>query len=326
MLGLLDVVWEALLDRSIVFSYDRSGFRRHAARFRTADLDVDLTGKTALVTGGASGIGKETARGLAARGASVVLLCRDARKGEAAAAEIAAGAATGRVSVELLDVAELSSVRHFARRLSGARVDVLVNNAGVLPAERQVTSDGLELTLATNLAGPFLLTHLLLPALAKARGRVVNVSSGGMYTQRLDVAALVAGGGEPFDGVVQYARTKRALVVLTELMAERWRPRDVTFSAMHPGWADTPAVRSSIPRFHRVTKAILRSPAEGADTVVWLAASPAAEGRSGLFWFDREPQPAHLLGFTREPPAEREALWRELHRLAGVRPGRASRP
>jgi dehydrogenase/reductase SDR family protein 12 len=308
-----------LLDATVVFSFDRTGFRRHAARFRAEDLEVSLAGKRCLVTGGNSGIGKAAAAGLAGRGAEVVLLCRSRERGEAAAAEIRRATGNEAVRAEEVDVSETDSIRAFVRRFRSRRVDVLVNNAGVLPDRRAATADGVELTLATNLLGPYLLTELLLPRLeASPDARVVSVASGGMYTQRLDVEALLSGGPDPFDGVVQYARTKRALVVLNEQWAARHRTTGVTFSAMHPGWADTPAVRTSLPRFREVTKRILRTPEEGADTVIWLAAAPSAAGRNGLFWFDREPVSTHYLPWTRETPEEREALASALRTLAAT--------
>jgi NAD(P)-dependent dehydrogenase (short-subunit alcohol dehydrogenase family) len=196
-----------------------------------------------------------------------------------------------------------------APRLAERPVDVLVHNAGVLPAERSETADGLELALATHVAGPFLLTRLLEPALAAARGaRVIFVSSGGMYTRRLQVRDPNWTRRRRYDGVVAYAETKRAQVVLAELLAERLRGAGVVVHSMHPGWADTPAVRSSLPGFHRATRAILRSPAEGADTVVWLAASERAGLSTGRFFFDREPRRTHWLPGTRERARDRERL------------------
>jgi NAD(P)-dependent dehydrogenase (short-subunit alcohol dehydrogenase family) len=192
--GFLSGLLDAALDASVILSFDRNGFRRHARRFDPADLDVDLSGKTALVTGANSGLGKAAAAGLARLGARVVMLCRDEARGRAALGELERE--TGRRAFDLvrLDVSDLGEVRRAAERLRAGSVDVLVHNAGVLPDRRETTRDGLELTLATNLAGPFLLTGLLLPALERAGGRVVHVSSGGMYAQRLDVAALFSGG------------------------------------------------------------------------------------------------------------------------------------
>jgi NAD(P)-dependent dehydrogenase (short-subunit alcohol dehydrogenase family) len=138
-----------------------------------------------------------------------------------------------------------------------------------------------------------------------------------MYTRRL---ALDDPGfaGRPYDGVVAYAETKRAQVVLAELWAERLAGTSVVVNAMHPGWADTPAVRSSLPRFHRVMRHVLRTPAEGADTVVWLVASPRGREHTGRFFFDRKPRATHLLPFTRESEAERRALWELCERLTAA--------
>jgi len=179
----------------------------------------------------------------------------------------------------------------------------------VLPEARVETVDGLELTFATHVVGPFRLTQLLRPALERSLdGRIVWVSSGGMYAQRL---ALDDPNWErrPYDGVRAYAETKRAQVVLAELWADALAPTGVVVNAMHPGWADTPAVRESLPRFHRVTSAILRTPAEGADTILWLAAAPKARSWSGRFFFDRTPRRTHFVPWTRERADERGRLW-----------------
>jgi dehydrogenase/reductase SDR family member 12 len=303
-----------LVDPTVVLSFSRPGFRIHALAFRPEDLAVDLSGRRCLVTGANSGIGFETARALAARGAELVLLCRSRERGAEAADRIRADGAGRSVRVEALDVSSLAAVREVGARLAGAGpVDVLVHNAGVLPAERSETAEGLELTWATHVAGPHLLTKLLRPALERsADARVVWVSSGGMYARRLRLDDLAWRERRPYDGVTAYAETKRAQVVLAELWAERLRDAGVLVVSMHPGWADTPAVRSSIPGFHRVTRPILRTPAEGADTVVWLAAAPRARIESGRFYFDREPRRAYWIPGTRESADDRRALWKRL--------------
>jgi NAD(P)-dependent dehydrogenase (short-subunit alcohol dehydrogenase family) len=136
-----------------------------------------------------------------------------------------------------------------------------------------------------------------------------------MYTRRLNLE-------DPnwdrrdYDGVLAYAETKRAQVVLAELWAEELRGSSAVVNAMHPGWADTPSVKNSLPRFHRLTRHILRTPAEGADTVVWLAASARARRWTGRFFFDRKARRTHLLPFTRESSQDRRSLWKLCERLS----------
>ena len=134
-----------------------------------------------------------------------------------------------------------------------------------------------------------------------------------MYAQRLSLDGL-QWTQRPFDGVTAYAQTKRMQVILTELLAGRWARAGIAVHAMHPGWADTPSVRSSIPRFWQVMRRRLRTPDEGADTIGWLAVAPRLP--SGGFWFDRAPQPTHLLPFTAERPRDRVRLWRMCIRRA----------
>lgn len=311
--------WDRLLDASILFSFDRSGFRRHARRFDPAALDVDLSGRTCLVTGANSGIGRACARALAERGAEVWLLCRSEARGREAEEALRKQTGNARVRFAALDLADLASVRAFCASLSGPRVDALIHNAGLLPAERIETRDGLELCFATHVAGPLALTRGLEGALGAARGRVVFVTSGGMYTRRLAL-------GDPqwrarrYDGVTAYAETKRMQVVLTEMLARRLRPAGVRVNAMHPGWADTPGVRSSLPGFFRWMSGRLRTAEEGADTAVWLAASEAAGHLTGKLCFDREVVATHLLPWTREAERDRRRFRTLCAQAAGVRP------
>jgi NAD(P)-dependent dehydrogenase (short-subunit alcohol dehydrogenase family) len=142
-------------------------------------------------------------------------------------------------------------------------------------------------------------------------GRVVNVLSGGMYTQKIHVDDLQSKQG-PYSGSVAYARAKRGLMILTEEWAHRWAKDGIVVNAMHPGWADTPGVVGALPEFHRVTERVLRTPQEGADTIVWLAAATEAAKVSGEFWLDRRPHSKHVLPGTRETPAERRELLKAL--------------
>jgi NAD(P)-dependent dehydrogenase (short-subunit alcohol dehydrogenase family) len=276
-----------------------------------------MDGRVALVTGATSGLGLATAMGLARLGARVRLLARDAGRGERARARVVEHTGNAEVEVLRCDLSDLGDIRRFAAGFLARepRLDVLVNNAGVLPPQRTVTADGLELTFATNVAGPFLLTKLLVGLLREsAPARIVNVTSGGMYTQRLHVDDLQMERGE-FDGAVAYARTKRAEVVLTRLWAERLKGSGVVVHAMHPGWADTPGLRTSLPRFHRLARPLLRTPEQGADTIVWLAAAAEPARATGGFWHDRRERPTHRVPWTRDSESDRNELWRACEQL-----------
>lgn len=268
-----------------------------------------MHGKVCLVTGANSGIGKATAMALAQRHAEVWLLCRNPERGNIARNDIIRETGNCNIHLAIVDMSDCSDIHTFAESIAPSRVDVLVHNAGVMPHEKNVTEDGNELTLATNLLGPFLLTEKLIPHLERsADGRVILVSSGGMYTQKLDLERM-ENPPEPFDGVVQYAQTKRAMVILGELWAERYQNKRITFASMHPGWVDTPALQKSMPRFQRLTQSVLRNADEGADTVIWLAVRDETIGRNGAFWFDRMEQSTYPLPWTREPSHIRQNLY-----------------
>ncbi len=143
---------------------------------------------------------------------------------------------------------------------------------------------------------------------------MVNVSSGGMYSQKIHVNDLQSQRGK-YSGSVAYARAKRGLMILTEEWAKRWQEDGIAVNAMHPGWADTPGVETALPAFYKATKRLLRSPEEGADTIVWLAASTEAGQGSGKFWLDREQHPSHISKRTRETPQERKQLLATLEEL-----------
>lgn len=308
---------DTLLDLTVVASFDRSGFERHARRFTPGALDVDLHDKRILVTGATGGLGQATAAMLAARGATVLVNSRSPERAEASAADLRAAHPGASVEPAAFDVSSLAELRAWAATQDGLPIDVVIHNAGVLPAHRATTAEGLEQTAATNLVGPFALTWALRPSLARsADPRVVWVTSGGMLTQKLDVDATFDP-PSPFDGVVAYARTKRAEAVLTGQLQERLGPR-VAVSCMHPGWADTPGVEQSLPRFYRALRHRLRTPEQGADTAVWLAAAQPRPEPLGAFWFDRAPAALHPVPGTRTDPAEAARLWTRLCGLVGI--------
>ncbi len=176
-----------------------------------------------------------------------------------------------------------------------------------------MSPQGIEQTVASHVVGPFLMTALLLPQLKG--GRVVTVSSGGMYTSGLpafEKGETLETPAHKYGGSKQYAIAKRAQVTVTELWATR-EPQ-TEFVSMHPGWADTPGVQESIPGFRKVTAPILRTASEGADTIAWLAAVNPLPGGNGSFWTDRVVRPTPKTPQTRkrDAPEARKALWDSL--------------
>jgi dehydrogenase/reductase SDR family protein 12 len=308
------------LDWTVLPGFSRVGY---ALRERVVPRGpLELEGKTVMLTGASSGIGEAACGQLARAGAQVLMVVRDLEKGERSRQKVLDGAPAAGAELIHCDVSDLASVREAAARFldSGRPLDVLVNNAGVLPAERRHTGEGFELTFATNVLGPFLLTALLLPALeAAAPSRVVNVSSGGMYTARLDLDDLQLERRE-FDGARFYAHTKRIEVALAEEWSRRLAGKGVVVHSVHPGWVATPGVASSLPRFDKLMKPLLRDPDAGADTIVWLAGSPLAAEHPGAFWHDRRPRPKHRVPWTRESAAERAALFDRCAELCGLEP------
>jgi NAD(P)-dependent dehydrogenase (short-subunit alcohol dehydrogenase family) len=214
------------------------------------------------------------------------------------------------------DVADLDDVRRFADVFAAEVADLhaVVHNAGVMPPSRTVSPQGHELSMAAHLLGPVVMTEALRGVLAG--GRVVLVSSGGMYGQplRADDPGFERGDYSP---TTAYARSKRWQVEMAPLLADRWASDAITVATMHPGWADTPGVQESLPRFRAITRPVLRDDAQGADTSVWLAAvePPPPTGR---FWHDRVERPTSLLPSTRPDAATRDRAWAWLQRAADL--------
>ncbi|MET0233612.1 MAG: SDR family NAD(P)-dependent oxidoreductase [Kibdelosporangium sp.] len=298
---------DTVLDRTVVAGYSRLGLavRRRLPTWPADVAEGALTGRSAVVTGASSGLGAATVEALAGFGATVHLVVRDLAKGE----RIVAGLPdASRLRVWRCDVSDLDDVSRLAEQLGEQGVDVVVHNAGTMPAKQTASAQGHEIALATHVLGPLRLTELLRPALrASADARVIWVSSGGMYTQRLPIDDPEYLQGE-FSGTRAYARTKRVQVSLVPVLARRWAADGIAVHAMHPGWADTPGVARSLPGFRRITRPILRDSAEGADTVVWLAAVEPPPP-SGLFWHDRRSRPAHLLPWTDHDESTAEAMF-----------------
>ncbi|KAG1959859.1 dehydrogenase/reductase SDR family member 12 [Pimephales promelas] len=297
--------------------YTKGGYEAAERRFSAADLEVNVSGRSFIITGANSGIGKATAYEIAKRGGTVHLVCRNKDRAEEARKEIVEQSKNENVHVHLVDMSSPRKVWEFANGFSQKHnLHALINNAGCMVNQRELTEDGLEKNFATNTLGTYILTTALIPTLKKSENpRVITVSSGGMLVQKLNVEDLQFEKGS-FDGTMVYAQNKRQQVIMTEQFAAQHK--EIHFSSMHPGWADTPAVQSSMPDFHAKMKNKLRTEAQGADTVVWLAMSDAASRQpSGLFFQDRKAVSTHLpLAFSRSSPAEDQKLMTTLEELA----------
>jgi len=296
--------------------FTKGGYENASKSFKPADMEVDLSGKVVMITGANSGIGKCAAVGLAKKGAEIHMVCRNMERANAAKEDIVSASSNEKVYVHQVDMSDTQQVYKFARNFhdNHPNLNVLVNNAGCMVHERRLVGD-VETNFATNTLGTYVLTTQLLPLLKRSDSpRVITVSSGGMYTQKLDVENIQNLKGN-FDGTFVYAQNKRQQVILTEEWA-KLHP-SVHFSSMHPGWADTPAVQTSMPDFHRRMEGKLRSSEQGADTIVWLACKKEMGDKSGLFFLDRSPQSTHLpLAWTKSSENDRKIFMEKMRKLA----------
>jgi NAD(P)-dependent dehydrogenase (short-subunit alcohol dehydrogenase family) len=256
-------------------------------------------------------------------GARLVLVGRDAGRLSTTRDELLDGSRGASIDTVTADMGSLASVREAAAEILvvAPRIDVIVDNAGTMLPDREVTPEGFERTFATMVLGPFGLVTRLLPRLLESPDpRLVAVTSGGMYTQSLPIDDLQFERG-PYSGPRAYARAKRAQVALIREWTRRFRAQGLTANAMHPGWADTPGLEASLPGFAKLVGDRLRTPAEGADTMLWLAAAPEARAISGRLFLDRRPRPFDRLPSTRLSVADRARLWDRVVALTGEGPG-----
>ena len=279
-----------------------------------------MTGKTVLITGGTGGIGRAAAIGLASMGARIGITGRDRARAEAAAAEIVRESGNPAVDFFVADLSSQAEVRRLASEVLAAypRLDVLLNNVGGFWAHRHVTADGLEHTFALNHLAPFLLTSLLLDRLkASAPSRIVTVSSGAQSMGKIDFDDLM---GEPkYSGQRAYNQSKLANVMFTYELARRLEGTGVTATALHPGMTSTAFGVEDTARgwgpLIAVMRRFMRSPERGADTSVYLASSPEAEGVSGRYFADRKPRTSHAASYDTATTARR---WQVSADLVGL--------
>ncbi|MDX2286647.1 MAG: SDR family oxidoreductase [Bacteroidia bacterium] len=244
-----------------------------------------MKGKTVVITGATSGIGRATALGLARMGARVIFNSRDAGRGEAARQSLIQASGNPDLHVFPCDLGSLDAVRQFAAAVAGQfpSVDVLINNAGVWEPSRRMSADGFEYTLAVNHLSHFLLTGLLLePLKAAGHARVVNVSSDIHPRGSLDFSDLQL--AQRYDGIQAYANSKLMNILFTRLLAEKYRDAGIVSNALHPGFVSTDIARSSNWFIRLFFKLTAISTEKGAETSLYLASAPEAGGISGEYF------------------------------------------
>ena len=315
---------DAALEFSVFGSFTRVGSALRRRLDHWAPLDErSLAGRVIVMSGATSGLGLEAAWVFVWMGVIVEIVVCNVVKVEATCAQIRQESGNPKIGFVVADTGDLAALRRAASDLLQRHpaIQVLIHNAGALDDDRQTSPQGIELTVASQVVGPFLLTGLLLPALrAGAPARVLWVSSGGMYSEPLSVERLEMSARD-YNGTAAYARAKRAQVTLAALWAARLAADRVSVHSLHPGWADTPGVARSLPTFRSVVGPLLRTPAEGADTLIWLAVDDGAPlQESGRFWLDRRTRPLHRLASTRRSDTheERERLWGWAVRKSGL--------
>jgi dehydrogenase/reductase SDR family member 12 len=277
-------------------SFSAIGYRARALTWQP--LPGDFKGQTWIVTGATAGIGRAVVEGATRRGATVLALARSREKLDAL---VRSSSGPGRVIPLVVDLSLVADTRRAAAEIvaQGMRVDVLVNNVGLLLDNLSTTAEGFETSYATNLLTHWVLTEALLQGSALApQATVIEMSSGGMYNAALTLDYMNMQDPRKYNGVYAYAVHKRGQAELVKYWQKRHGASGLRCYVMHPGWADTDGVKTAMPNFRRRLRSVLRDSAQGADTALWLAAArPTNEGPEA-FWFDRAPRAAHAFPHT----------------------------
>lgn len=282
-------------------SYTAIGYLARGLPFK--GYERNFQGQRWLVTGASGGLGKALLKAGVAGGAEVIAVARNREKLEAAVRDLP-DANREAVTIRVADMSLQSSTQQLLDQLvsDGKSIDVLMNNVGVLNTELIVTDEGREASYVTNILSHFLLTEGLAGKnLISENAVIVNMTSGGMYGAPLGTALLDVTDPKTYSGKVAYAFSKRGQAALTGYWNETLGPRGIRAYVVHPGWARTAGVKRSLPVFWKIQNLILRTPAQGADTAVWLAATRPPVVEEEHVWFDRKRRTAHMFEHSRTP-------------------------
>ena len=296
-------LWDVILDKSVLFSFDQTGFKRHQKYFTEDIYNLKLSNKNVLVTGATAGIGENLASSISKLGPNVFITGRNHQKG------LDFESHNKNSKFISLDMANWKAIHEFAK--DAPVFDFLVFNAGGMPEKMSENEDGVEFQSASQLFGHYyLLTWLKAFNKLSPKARIVWVSSGGMYLRQLDLGSLIK--NLKYEKVDTYANVKRAQVTLVEELSKLNEWRDFNIYSMHPGWVGTEGLKEALPKFYNFMKNRLRSASEGADTILWCLFSKNPP-ESGGFYFDRKKVSPYISKKYNPSNAERSALLKLLN-------------
>ena len=276
---------------------------------------MSLTNKICVITGASAGIGKATAIGLAKKGYTMILLVRDSDKSRAAYEEIKAESGSDAIQMHYVELSSMASIREVAGEITKkyAQIDILINNAGVLKRNAELSTDGIEMTYAVNLMAPFLLTRLLLPMVEKSpAGRIINLTSELYKKGKIDfqqVASL-----EKFDGSKAYADSKLMVVTNTLALAKKLAATKVTVNCVHPGVVGTDVMRDYPRWIAKSLNLFISKPEEGAAPTIFLATSPEVAETTGQYYSKMTQTPVNEIAANRDTANQ---VWEFCEKITG---------
>ena len=300
-----DKYWNNILEKTIIFSFDKTGFNRHKSSFKEDFSHNNIHDKIVLITGGTSGIGESIARKLSTLGAKVYVTGRNKQKG------YFFEKSNENLNFSVLDMAKWHDLREFCK--SGDCYDYIVLNAGGMPSNLVLNEYKYEYQCASQLLGHYYLIHFLYEFNKLNKdARIVWISSGGMLLKKLDIDSLFI--NENYNKVSTYANVKRAQVTLVEELSKQNKWKNINMFCMHPGWVSTLGLKNSLPKFFSLMKNRLRTSEEGSDTILWLLLT-GKNIKSGGFYFDREIVSPYITNYFNPSIKERMLLLKKMDEM-----------